>query len=83
MNNKTKPSEGNGHFEQCAGKRCSFDDEKIKPIFHEELGSPDPYSKPLDTKTAEHFRARFSKEHISVLNIKVLSDSDDTCLKIR
>lgn len=44
---------------------------KSRAHFHDELDSPDHCSKPPDIKTRGHFRAKFAKEKVSVLNTKI------------
>lgn len=45
---------------------------KSRAHFHDELGSPDHCSKPPDIKSGGHFRVKFTKEKVSVLNTKSL-----------
>lgn len=45
---------------------------KSRAHFHDELGSLDHCSKAPDIKIGGHFRAKFAKEKVSVLNTKIL-----------
>lgn len=45
---------------------------KTRAHFHDELGSLDHCSKPPDIKIGGHFRAKFAREKVGVLNTKFL-----------